>query len=93
MKIEEKLYPSITNIGVKPTIGSEKYPLAETYIIDYSGDLYGQTITVYLKKFIRPEKKFASLEELKAQLAVDLKKAKEYLYFDNTKGGSLNEYD
>lgn len=90
-KIEGKLYPSITNVGVKPTIGGESSPLAETYIIDFSGDLYGQMITVYLKKFLRPEKKFNGLDDLKNQLVIDLEKAKEYLYFDNTKGGFYYE--
>lgn len=90
-KIEGKLYPSITNVGVKPTIGGESSPLAETFIIDYSCDLYGQMITVYLKKFLRPEKKFNGLDDLKNQLVIDLEKAKEYLYFDNTKGGFYYE--
>lgn len=90
-KIGDKMYPSVTNVGIKPTIGGESSPLAETYIFDYSGDLYGQRLTVYLKKFIRPEQKFNGIDDLKAHLEIDLKKAKEYLYFDNMKGGLNNE--
>ena len=90
-KIGDKLYPSVTNVGIKPTIGGESSPLAETYIIDYSGDLYGKMITVYLNKFIRPEQKFSGLADLKEHLAIDLKKAKDFLYYDNTKGGYYNE--
>ena len=90
-KIGDKIYNSITNVGVKPTIGSESFPLAETHIIDFEGDLYGEIITVYLKKFIRKEKKYNSLDELKNQLKIDLEKAKEYLDCDNTKGGLLYE--
>jgi len=88
---DEKEYFSITNIGVKPTIGGEKSPLAETYIIDYEGDLYERNVTVSLKKFIRPEQKFAGIDELKSQLKKDLEKVKKFLYFDKSKGGFNDE--
>ena len=48
-KIDDIDYLSITNIGIKPTIGGETSPLAETFIINYSGDLYGQLVTVYFR--------------------------------------------
>lgn len=71
------IYKSVTNIGVKPTVGSDA-PLAETYIIDYSGDeLYGETAKVTLTAFIRPERKFGSVDELKAQIAEDVRRARE----------------
>lgn len=90
-EIEGKLYPSITNIGIKPTIGSESVPLAETYIIDYDNDLYGKSVTVYLKRFIRPERKFSGLPELKGQLSEDVRKAKDILFYNKEKGGNHNE--
>ncbi|MFA5659098.1 MAG: bifunctional riboflavin kinase/FAD synthetase [Oscillospiraceae bacterium] len=93
VSFDGKEYPSVTNIGVKPTIGGEKFPLAETHIIDFNGDLYGKEVTVYLKKFIRPEQKFDSIEQLKSRLFKDLKKAKEFLYFTQSKGGYENEQD
>lgn len=65
-------YGSVTNVGVKPTIGGERKPLAETHILDFSGDLYGQYIDVEFCKFIRPEMKFSSVEELKIQIARDI---------------------
>lgn len=68
--VEGKGYISATNVGVKPTVGSE-YPLAETYIHDFRGDLYGQIIPVEFLEFIRPEVKFASVEELRAQIQRD----------------------
>lgn len=74
-----KLYRSITNIGVKPTVGGEKVPLAETYIFDYSGDLYGRTVKISLNTFIRAEKKFSGTEELFAQIAEDIETAKEFI--------------
>lgn len=68
--------PSITNFGVKPTVGSDR-PVSETCILDYSGDLYGEEVWVQLLDFIRPERKFASLEELREQIKIDTVKAEE----------------
>lgn len=65
VKVDGKLYCGVTNVGVKPTIGEYK-PLYETWMPKYDGeDIYGKTVTVVLKDFIRPEKKFENLEELK----------------------------
>lgn len=66
-----KTYRSVTNIGPRPTRDSDEYR-AETHLIGADVDLYGQTVTVYLLKYLRPVKKFASLEELKAQIALDI---------------------
>lgn len=66
-------YKGITNIGVKPTVTEEKKVVVETFILDYSGDLYGSTITVNLLRMVRPERKFGSIEELKAQIESDIK--------------------
>lgn len=63
-KICGKLYASITNIGVKPTVTEKNIPVAETYIKDFSGDLYEKELEVELCRFVRPEKKFDSLDDL-----------------------------
>lgn len=68
-------YPSMTNIGVKPTVEYGGAPLAETYIHGFSGDLYGRDLQVVLLNFIRPEKRFASVEELKQQISRDVDEA------------------
>lgn len=67
-----KIMQSITNIGVKPTIEGERRPLAETHIIGFSGDLYGQILNVSISRFIRPEMKFSSVDELKEQIKCDI---------------------
>lgn len=70
-----KKYDTITNFGVKPTVGSEK-PVYETWIPKYNGkDLYGEVIDLRLTKFIRPEKKFDSLQKLQTAIYEDIKKA------------------
>ena len=69
-------YKAVTDVGVKPTVGSD-HVCCESFILDYDGDLYGRTVTVYFTKFLRRERKFASLEMLSAQIAEDAKKVKE----------------
>ena len=58
-------WKSITNIGVRPTVTEDVIPVCETHLVDYSGDLYGRTLKTELLSFIRPEKQFSSVEELK----------------------------
>ena len=74
-------YPSITNIGVKPTIRLEenerRVPLMETHIIGFEGDLYGERIRVSLLAYMREERKFKGLDELSGQLEKDKKTAAE----------------
>ena len=67
----EGVYDGVTNIGRKPTVEEDGAPTIETYILGFSGDLYGEEIKVTLKSFIRAEKKFASVEELVAQMKID----------------------
>lgn len=71
-------YPSITNVGRKPTVQYDGRPLAETYVIGAKGDFYGKTIPVALLDFIRPEQKFESLEALTAQMHKDLEIARTF---------------
>ncbi len=65
-------YAGITNIGVKPTVDYKGKPVSETHIKDFSGDIYGREIFVYPEKFLRGEKRFSTVEELKTQVLSDL---------------------
>lgn len=69
--IDDKFYPAVTDIGVKPTVSSDGIPLCETHILDLSKDLYGEKIIVFLLGFLREEKKFDSEEELFEQIRRD----------------------
>lgn len=69
-EIDDRRYHSVTNIGVKPTVGSDK-PLSETWIPEFSGDLYGRRIRVSLVQYMRGERKFDSVEELKQAIIQD----------------------
>lgn len=69
-RVEGKWYPSVTNFGVKPTVGAPA-PLFETWIPEWSGDLYGQHIEVAMLSFMRPEQKFSDLDLLRSQILHD----------------------
>lgn len=68
--INGKKYPSITNYGAQPTVNGVNNIL-ETYIDGFSGNLYGEILTVYFVDYLRDIKKFNSIEELKNQLTED----------------------
>ncbi|MBP0462430.1 bifunctional riboflavin kinase/FAD synthetase [Roseomonas sp. PWR1] len=69
----------VANVGRRPTLGGDPETRLETYIFDWSGDIYGQEIGVRLVRFLRPDAKFAGLEELKAAIAEDARQAREAL--------------
>lgn len=74
--INGKAHRAVTNIGVKPTVGTDS-PLSETWILDGDiGQLYGTAPTIELVEFIRPEKKFASITELQSAIFNDGETAK-----------------
>ncbi len=77
-EIGEDVYPSITNVGVRPSVENTNEVNMETHIIGYDGVLYHSYVRVNFYEFLREEKKFASLEELKTQIAKDTQAAKEY---------------
>jgi len=62
------------NIGTRPTVDGQDQSV-EVFVFDWSGDLYGQTLTVSLESFIRPEQKFDSLDALKSQIKRDCEAA------------------
>lgn len=66
---------SITNVGIKPTIGSNE-PTIEVHIPGFKGNAYGKNLAIEFLEFIRPETKFSSTEELKIQISKDLLKVK-----------------
>lgn len=73
VSINGKDFDSITNIGVAPTLKNEPYPLSETYILDFQREkLYNENVKVSLLKYLRPEQKFNSLEELKNAIELDI---------------------
>jgi len=71
--VEEQWWASVTNIGLRPTRADRLLQArSETHIIGFAGDLYGQRVPVRLLRFLRPERKFGSLEELREQIGRDV---------------------
>ncbi|QAT51134.1 riboflavin biosynthesis protein RibF [Caproiciproducens sp. NJN-50] len=80
--VENQRYAGVTNVGVKPTVGSDQ-PLSETWMPDYrGGELYGRTVRVELLRFLRPERRFPTLEDLRAQILRDGAQAREFFSQD-----------
>lgn len=66
-QVGDQLYPAVTNVGNRPTVGGHRVTV-EPWLLDFDGDLYGQSITLFFHEFLRPEKKFGSLEELREEI-------------------------
>ena len=65
--VNGEAYMAVTNLGVRPSVNGEGI-IAEVHLLDFAGDLYGKEMTIAFLSFLRPEKKFASLEELTAEI-------------------------
>lgn len=76
--IAGEVFEGITNIGYKPTVGGETRKGVETYLFDLDRNLYGEIIQVQFYGYERPERKFPTLEALKAQIESDVAWGKEY---------------
>ena len=59
---------AVTNVGVRPTVEASETVTVEPWILDYDGDLYGKTIRVEFRRFLRGEKRFSGLEELQQEI-------------------------
>lgn len=70
-----QLFPGVMNLGRRPTVNGIQQTL-EVHLLDWSGDLYGQTLTLHLERFLRPEQKFDSLDALKSQIQADCIRAR-----------------
>lgn len=79
VEIEGKRYGGITNIGFKPTVTEDRVCLSETFIFDYSGDLYGKRLSFELLIHERPEQKFSSIDELKMKMHKDILFGRKYI--------------
>ena len=70
--------PAVTNIGVRPTVDDGDRVSVEGYILDFAGDLYGQTIRMEFYKKLRGERKFPSLEALREEVMRNAQETREF---------------
>jgi len=78
-------WASVANLGTRPTVTTTttdsgaltppSEPVLEVHLLEFSGDLYGRTLEVEFVEFLRPEKRFDSLDSLRAQIATDAREA------------------
>lgn len=83
VKVEEKKYRAMINLGHNPTLNYQKRPSLEAHLMNYDGNLYGKEVSVIFAAYVREEKKFANEEALIEQLNRDVK----------TISGILDQYE
>lgn len=78
IEVDGKVYDSITNIGMRPSVDESEEITVETYIFDFEEDIYGKTVKLEICSFLRTVMKFKNLEEVHKQVEKDILQAKEY---------------
>ena len=76
--VDGQIYHGLSNVGFKPTVADEHRMLIETFLFDYNGNAYGKEVRTQLLHYKRPEQKFDSVDELKAQIVTDIDYARDY---------------
>jgi riboflavin kinase/FMN adenylyltransferase len=71
-------HPAVTNVGVRPTVNNGADVTVEAWILDFDGDLYGQTVRVEFFRHLRPEIRFDSIDAMKAQITADAETTRAY---------------
>ncbi len=77
VKLENKVYFGVMNIGFRPTFNQTPHAITEVHVLDFNKDIYGENITIEFVKRLRDEKKFGGKEELIKQIKDDIQKTKE----------------
>ena len=75
--VEEKTFLAVTNVGSRPTVGGHVVTV-EPWLLDFQGDLYGKELTLEFYSFLRPERKFDSLQELKEEIRKNAQQTREF---------------
>ncbi len=75
--VEGKTFLAVTNVGNRPTVGGHVVTV-EPWLLDFKGNLYGKVLTLEFYRFLRPERKFDSLEELKAEIQKNAQQTREF---------------
>ncbi|MBD5152987.1 MAG: riboflavin biosynthesis protein RibF [Oscillibacter sp.] len=76
--VDGKIYPAVTNVGVRPTVDTDGGVTVESHLLETAGDLYGADCRVEFWKMLRPERRFDSMEALREQIGRDAAAAQEF---------------
>lgn len=80
--------PSVSNVGVRPTVHTASAPTVESHLLDFDGDLYGRTASIEFLERIRGEQMFGSVSDLQEQIKADVVAAREH--FDRSQSRALS---
>ena len=76
--VGEEIYPSVSNVGFRPTVETDRELNCETHILGFDGDLYGTRVPVRFMKRLRDEIRFENTEALRAAIQEDIRNAEWY---------------
>lgn len=82
--VDGRRYDAVTNVGLHPTVGETPTAQAEAWLLDFSGDLYGKTVTLEFYRRLREERTFPTVEELVAEIRRNAEQTREYFAEKNT---------
>jgi riboflavin kinase/FMN adenylyltransferase len=71
VKIAEKMYFGVMNVGTKPTVNTTEEKSLEVFIFEFKNEIYGKELTLFFDKQVRNEQKFTNLDELKRAISND----------------------
>ncbi len=86
VEADGQVFRAATNVGVRPTVSDSGPVWLESHLLDFNGNLYGETVCVTLLHFLRPERKFPDLSALAAQIGRDLETARQFFQDEAVEG-------
>ncbi len=78
-RLRGKQYQGLTSVGLRPTVDASMERTIETYLLNFSDEVYGETVEIELQAFIRDIRKFENIEQVKEQVEKDIKTAYTFL--------------
>lgn len=81
VRLGQSVFKAVTNVGLRPTFGESDKLTVESYILDFSEEVYGERVSVEFYEFLRPERKFADAAALSKQIKSDAERARTALSF------------
>src|SRR5436190_5780015 len=78
-RLNGAVYPGVINLGYRPTVSKAQERVLEIHLLDFDRDIYGKDLEVSFVQYLRPEKKFETIETLARQIGADVKQARELL--------------
>lgn len=78
VSVDGAAYDAVTNVGVRPTVDTNGAVTAESFLLDFDGDLYGKTLRLDFYKFLRPERHFTDTDALRREIGENARQARDF---------------